>query len=98
MGSRSRFYLTYYGASIENCYWLSKYNVSPGLLPKRRIYADYLVNIAKWFDLGVAVFQDKDYDLGAGPTIVIDEETRTLPLGTGGKSTVGQLRASIKFA
>ena len=70
----------------------------PGLLPKRRIYADYMVNIAKWFDLGVAVFQDKDYDLGAGPTFIIGEQTFMLNFGTGKKSTVGQLRASIKFA
>ena len=70
----------------------------PGLLPKRRIYADYMVNIAKWFDLGIAVFQDKDYALGEGPTIIVDGDTFTFPLGTDNKSTVGQLRASIKFA
>jgi hypothetical protein len=66
-----------------------------GLLPKRRIYVDYMVNIAKWFDLGGALFQDKDYNVGEGgrelPPIIH-------PIGTGNTSTVGQLRASIKFA
>jgi hypothetical protein len=71
-----------------------------GLLPKRRIYADYMVNVAKWFDLGVAVFQDKDYNFGESVSAIIEEDDETVifPLGTGNKSTVGQLRASIKFA
>jgi hypothetical protein len=76
------------------------------LLPKQRYYIDYMVNFAKWFDLGVAVFQDRDYSLGES-TIFRNTRlsTSVLPLGsavsiggTGNKSTVGQLRASIKFA
>jgi hypothetical protein len=70
-------------------------------LPKRRIYADYLVNISKWFDLGIAVFQDRDYKLDEGAVIEPPETFERLvlhPGATGNKSTVGQLRASIKFA
>lgn len=73
-----------------------------GLLPQRRYYADYMVNIAKWVDLGFAVSHNKDYALGSG---LVDFRAsgstninNTLPLGTGHTSTVGQLRASIKFA
>jgi hypothetical protein len=66
-------------------------------LPKKRVYADYMVNMAKWFDLGIAVFQDRDYSLGEGK--LIDTGTTVIhPGATGNKSTVGQLRASIKFA
>ncbi len=62
------------------------------LLPKQRYYADYMINFAKWFDLGAAIFQDRDYS--APP------QGRRIqpPNGTGNKATVGQLRASIKFA
>jgi hypothetical protein len=71
-------------------------------LPQRRIYADYMVNLAKWFDVGIAVFQDKDYNIGEGSigSITSNIPTTTLPTpgATGNKSTVGQLRASIKFA
>jgi hypothetical protein len=71
--------------------------------PKYRYYADYMVNFAKWFDLGVAVFQDRDYSLGEA---AVSKTSRTLPApgsiifggGTGLKATGGQLRASIKFA
>jgi hypothetical protein len=74
------------------------------LLPKQRYYIDYMVNFAKWFDLGVAVFQDRDYSLGE--RAITDNVPNVLPPvgtivflgGTGNKSTVGQLRASIKFA
>ena len=78
-------------------------------LPQRRIYADYMVNLAKWFDLGIAIFQDRDYNIGEGAIIrtaaLVDNGDATDLLGTlahrgatGNKSTVGQLRASIKFA
>lgn len=74
-------------------------------LPKRRIYADYMVNFAKWFDMGIAVFQDKDYGTGEGAItgdLGIGQTTRipvvAHPGATGNKATVGQLRASIKFA
>ena len=69
-------------------------------LPRKRIYADYLMNIAKWFDLGIAVFQDRDYSNGEGSLEVpADDVGPIVHTGsTGGKSTVGQLRASIKFA
>ncbi len=74
--------------------------------PKYRYYADYMVNFAKWFDLGVAVFQDRDYALGEA---AVRKTTLSRPLapppgsiifggGTGLKATGGQLRASIKFA
>lgn len=73
-------------------------------LPEQRIYVDYMVNLAKWFDLGIAVFQDRDYDEGEG-VIITDSTTGTPPAGTiirqgatNNKATVGQLRASIKFA
>jgi hypothetical protein len=72
------------------------------LLPKRRIYVDYMVNMAKWFDLGIALFQDRDYSLGENALIAVPEDDvpPTVYIGgaTGNKSTVGQLRASIKFA
>jgi hypothetical protein len=75
------------------------------LLPKQRYYIDYMVNFAKWFDLGVAVFQDRDYSLGESTFHNTTLATSVLPVGsaisiggTGNKSTVGQLRASIKFA
>jgi hypothetical protein len=69
-------------------------------LPKKRIYADYMVNIAKWFDLGLAVFQDKDYSPNESGILggEGDEFIVVNPGATGNKSTVGQLRASIKFA
>ena len=76
-------------------------------LPQRRIYADYMVNLAKWFDVGIAVFQDRDYNIGEGaiitppspPNITPPVPARLIHAGaTGNKSTVGQLRASIKFA
>ena len=75
-------------------------------LPQRRIYADYMVNLAKWFDVGIAIFQDRDYNIGEG-AIINDAQSAggNPPIGsvihpgaTGNKSTVGQLRASIKFA
>ncbi|TLY47090.1 MAG: LbtU family siderophore porin [Gammaproteobacteria bacterium] len=72
-----------------------------GLLPKNRYYIDYMVNLAKWFDLGIAVFQDRDYSFSEENISVNDPEGGSLLLssdGTGNKSTVGQLRASIKFA
>ena len=74
-------------------------------LPQRRIYADYMVNFAKWFDMGIAVFQDRDYNVGEGAIIIPGTAgtavipPRTIhPGATGNKATVGQLRASIKFA
>jgi hypothetical protein len=78
-------------------------------LPQRRIYADYMVNLAKWFDVGIAIFQDRDYNIGEG-AITRTATAATTPIvtppvgtiahlgATGNKSTVGQLRASIKFA
>lgn len=53
-------------------------------LPKNRWYADYMVNISKWTDVGVAVYRDKDYAVS--------------DLGTGEKATVGILRLSVKIA
>ncbi len=72
-------------------------------LPKKRIYADYMVNVAKWFDVGLAVFQDRDYSNGEGAITTTTGTTAPVtvivhPGATGGKSTVGQLRASVKFA
>ena len=67
-----------------------------GFLPKQRLYADWMVNLATWFDLGVAVFQDKDYSLTEGDILFAEDVLNAI--GTGNKSTVGQLRASIKFA
>lgn len=73
-----------------------------GLLPKNRYYVDYMVNLAKWFDLGVAVFQNRDYPFGERRLQNTDPDDRMtlipIPGGTGHKSTTGQLRASIKFA
>lgn len=67
-----------------------------GLLPQKRLYIDYMMNINQWFDVGVAIFQDKDYALGTEQ--VRFNNTPVIIGGTGSKSTVGQLRASIKFA
>jgi hypothetical protein len=73
-------------------------------LPQRRIYADYMVNLAKWFDVGIAIFQDRDYSVGEGAFTstatggLTPEGTLVHQGATGNKSTVGQLRASIKFA
>jgi hypothetical protein len=72
-------------------------------LPKKRIYIDYLVNMAKWFDMGVAIVQDRDYGTGEGaltiPGAGEDDPAVIVHSGaTGAKSTFGQLRASIKFA
>jgi hypothetical protein len=74
------------------------------LLPKRRVYADYMVNFTQWFDMGIALFQDRDYSSGEGAVVVLPN-TPNFPSelffssgATGNKSTVGQLRASIKFA
>ena len=66
-------------------------------LPKKRIYIDYLVNMAKWFDMGIAVVQDRDYSAGEGS--IFDTTGALVHSGaTNSKSTFGQLRASIKFA
>ncbi|MFZ0219022.1 MAG: LbtU family siderophore porin [Candidatus Aquirickettsiella sp.] len=69
-----------------------------GILPKKRYYLDYMVNIAKWFDLGIAVFQDRDYSLNEESLVDPEDQTVVIFGSTGNKSTVGQLRASIKFA
>ncbi|OIZ99138.1 hypothetical protein BEV13_06210 [Rickettsiella grylli] len=72
-----------------------------GLLPRQRIYVDYLMNISQWFDIGVAIIQNKDYALGEDQLSEITPTGRRLiiaPGASGNKSTVGQLRASIKFA
>jgi hypothetical protein len=55
------------------------------------------MNISQWFDVGVAIFQNKDYSLAEGQ-VVNANGTRLFPGGSGNKSTVGQIRASIKFA
>lgn len=68
-----------------------------GILPTRRIYIDYLMNISQWFDVGVAIFQNKDYSLAEGQ-VLGDNGVALFPGGSGNKSTVGQIRASIKFA
>ncbi|MFZ0219382.1 MAG: LbtU family siderophore porin [Candidatus Aquirickettsiella sp.] len=68
-----------------------------GILPNRRIYVDYLMNISQWFDMGVAIFQNKDYSLAEGQ-VLGDNGVAIFPGGSGNKSTVGQIRASIKFA
>lgn len=68
-----------------------------GILPSRRIYVDYLMNISQWFDVGVAIVQNKDYNVGEGQ-IFGDNDLTLFPGGTGNKSTLGQIRASIKFA
>lgn len=68
-----------------------------GILPSRRIYVDYLMNISQWFDVGVAIIQNKDYSLGEGQ-VIGDNGATIFPGSSGNKSTVGQLRASIKFA
>jgi hypothetical protein len=66
-------------------------------LPKKRFYIDYLVNMAKWFDMGIAIVQDRDYNVGEGA--ILDTDGALVHLGaTDAKSTYGQLRASIKFA
>lgn len=70
----------------------------PGFLPKQRIYADCIFNLAKWFDLGIALFQDKDYNAGEGDVVLDRLNIFHESVGTGNKSTVGQLRTSIKFA
>lgn len=67
-------------------------------LPRKRFYIDYLVNVAKWFDIGLAVFQDRDYNVGEGALLDADTADIVHLGATGNKSTAGQLRASIKFA
>jgi hypothetical protein len=64
-----------------------------------------MVNLAKWFDVGIAIFQDRDYNIGEGAIVNNTNDGDAPPIGTiihqgatGNKSTVGQLRASIKFA
>ncbi len=71
-----------------------------GFLPSRRIYIDYLMNISQWFDVGVAIFQDKDYALGTEQLVTVTGSGSTVvitPGASGNKFTVGQIRASIKF-
>ncbi|WP_342147156.1 LbtU family siderophore porin [Rickettsiella endosymbiont of Aleochara curtula] len=69
----------------------------PGILPNRRIYVDYLMNVSQWFDVGVAIFQNKDYSFGEGQLIGLNGAVLA-DGGSGNKSTVGQIRASVKFA
>lgn len=55
------------------------------------------MNISQWFDVGVAIFQNKDYSFSEGQLVA--PNGGVLAMGsTGNKSTVGQIRASIKFA
>ncbi|MGA7536482.1 MAG: hypothetical protein WBV88_04060, partial [Candidatus Rickettsiella isopodorum] len=61
------------------------------------IYVDYLMNISQWFDIGVAIFQNKDYNL-AEDQVLSANGIAIFRGGSGNKSTVGQIRASIKFA
>ncbi|TLY47144.1 MAG: LbtU family siderophore porin [Gammaproteobacteria bacterium] len=68
-----------------------------GILPNRKIYVDYLMNISQWFDVGVAIIQNKDYSLGEGQ-VIGDRGSLLFPGASGNKSTMGQIRASIKFA
>ncbi len=68
-----------------------------GILPSKRIYVDYLMNINQWFDVGVAIFQNKDYSLSEGQLIGSNGNVLVIG-GSGNKSTVGQIRASVKFA
>lgn len=68
-----------------------------GILPSQRIYVDYLINISQWFDVGVAIVQNKDYTVGEGK-IRGENGVLLFPGGSGNKSTMGQIRASIKFA
>ncbi len=53
-------------------------------LPANRYYADYIVNISKWTDVGFELYHDKDYSVSKG--------------GTGTSATVGILQLSVKFA
>lgn len=69
-----------------------------GILPNQRFYIDYMLNLAKWFGLGIAVFQDRDFSLDEDRVILGQISRITIAQSTGGKATVGQLRASIKFA
>lgn len=69
-----------------------------GILPNQRFYVDYMLNLAKWFDLGIAVFQDRDFSLDEDQVVLGRVSRVTIAQSSGGKSTVGQLRASIKFA
>ena len=68
-----------------------------GILPSRKIYLDYLMNISQWFDVGVAIVQNKDYSVGEGQ-ITANNGVTLFPGGSGNKSTLGQIRASVKFA
>lgn len=68
-----------------------------GILPAKRIYVDYLMNISQWFDVGVAIFQNKDYSFGEGQLVGINGVVVNNG-ASGNKSTVGQIRASVKFA
>jgi hypothetical protein len=74
-------------------------------LPKRRYYIDYMFNVSKWFDIGVAVVRNEEYSNGEGAitTTATNAEGQppigtVIPGATGNKSTYGQLRASVKFA
>lgn len=58
-----------------------------GFLPRKRMYIDYLVSMSNWFDVGVAVIQERAYAGGNAD----DEDSKA-------KSTFGQLRANVKFA
>lgn len=69
-----------------------------GILPSRRIYVDYLMNISQWFDVGVAIIQNKDYSQGEGQVFGERAGDVLFPGASGNKSTMGQIRASIKFA
>ncbi|KAF5271669.1 hypothetical protein FQR65_LT05290 [Abscondita terminalis] len=69
-----------------------------GILPRQRIYVDYLMNISQWFDVGVAIFQNKDYGFAEDQILLSSGSGLAAMGGTGNKSTVGQIRASIKFA
>lgn len=54
------------------------------------------MNLSQWFAVGVAI-KNKDYSFGKDQ--VVGKNGGVFAMGgTGNKSTVGQIRASIKFA
>ena len=81
LAHQSRFGLGYQGSSEAAAFF------SPGSfghLPQNRYLANYRVNISRWTDVGVEIWQDRDYSSSNA--------------GTGTNATTGLLRLGVKFA
>lgn len=78
MAHQSRFGLGYQHSNDS-----ANIGINGAGLPQNRYYGEYMVNISKWTDIGLAVVHDRHYNAS---------------IMNGGSSTTGIARLSVKFA